>query len=170
MEVPVEDLPRFHCYVLPPSGSGYRGDPIALQMNAEIIAKVANYQKLRDKNDLLENYLIPEHVCPKIKEFLNEQNLRLFVNPRAVVAAGKNFSNFDKLFLQNLPQWDIRFKHRTLDPMMYFIQSDDIDPPDLRTCKYRARLGSEVAHTAIEDCYDVIKLIRIGIKRLPLMT
>jgi oligoribonuclease len=172
MDRPISELPRFHCYVLPPC-DGYLGDPIALSMNAKILQRIADYQKLKDKgdrSDIFIKYLEPHMVHGEIYSFIFKEDLiGVGRESASVIAAGKNFGNFDRPFLEKIPDWRIKFKHRVLDPMMYYLKTDDEVPPDLKTCKERAGMPPEVAHTAIEDCLDVIQLIRIGMKRQPLM-
>lgn len=81
-----------------------------------------------------------------------------------VTAAGKNFATFDKLFLERLPGWPRGvFRHRVLDPVTLWVDSDDGVPPDLETCLDRANLKPSGPHTALGDARDVIRLIRAGL-------
>lgn len=82
--------------------------------------------------------------------------------------AGKNFASFDRQFLKRLPRFEqvVRLSHRTLDPAVLFWHSEDEKLPDSKTCYERAGLNSKVAHTAVEDALAVVRLVRMGIKRL----
>lgn len=76
--------------------------------------------------------------------------------------AGKNFSAFDKLFLNELGVSSIvTFNRRVLDPSIFYVNVEtDGGLPNLGLCKKRAGLGHGVSHTAIDDAWDVILLLR----------
>ena len=140
--------PQFHTYVY--------NDKITGSINALIM----NHELLKDINNVIEHgskgCLFPSQIAPTFWNFLNENSIH------QVIAAGKNFSGFDKQFLNNLPGWNkISFSHRVLDPMMLFIdfKSDEI-PPDMSLCKKRANLDTQISHRALDDAWDVIKLLR----------
>jgi len=83
--------------------------------------------------------------------------------PIRITVAGKNFAAFDLRFLEKLPMWNelIKIRSRILDPSIIYLDwSDDETPPSLETCKKRANLGSKVAHDAVEDSMDVVRLLR----------
>jgi hypothetical protein len=83
--------------------------------------------------------------------------------PSHLNVAGKNFGTFDKLFLEKLPRWKQLFKvrQRIIDPTILFTNwNEDEQLPNLTVCKSRAKTGGEVTHTAIEDAFDVIQLLR----------
>jgi hypothetical protein len=93
-----------------------------------------------------------------------------------MIGAGKNFGTFDKKFIDILPQPFINdregiFKHRVLDPTFDYIEPPDRVPPELKLAKARAVLHGgvfqhlETAHTAIEDCMDVVELCRIAYEK-----
>lgn len=83
---------------------------------------------------------------------------------KTLVPAGKNFASFDRRFL-DAAGFPSMFKHRTLDPMMLYVKPEDDVPPGLDVCKLRAieqgcKFDSPlVAHTAMEDAEDVVKLL-----------
>lgn len=80
-----------------------------------------------------------------------------------LTCAGKNFATFDKIFLEKLPRWKQLFaiRQRILDPSILFIDwKNDESLPGMSTCKKRAGLNELVTHNAIEDAWDVIKLLR----------
>lgn len=78
-----------------------------------------------------------------------------------ITAAGKNFYGFDHKFITPwLP--NIKFRHRALDPVMYYIRKEDEEPPNLATCCQRAGIELKNHHTAVGDAKTVIELIRKG--------
>lgn len=83
--------------------------------------------------------------------------------PTYITVAGKNFGTFDKLFLEKLPRWKqlIRTRSRLIDPSVLFVDwKNDSDLPSLGTCKERADVNGIVSHTAIDDAWDVIQILR----------
>lgn len=77
--------------------------------------------------------------------------------------AGKNFATFDKLFLEELPWWKklIKIRQRIIDPsILYCDWSEDDSLPNMQKCKDRAKLKGDVAHTALEDAWDVVQMLR----------
>lgn len=77
--------------------------------------------------------------------------------------AGKNFSSFDKKFIDKIDKiYDfLYFRQRVLDPSALYIdwETDDTSP-DLSTCKKRAGLDDFVSHESLDDAWDVIQLFR----------
>lgn len=83
--------------------------------------------------------------------------------PITLNVAGKNFGTFDKLFLQELPWWQklIRTRQRVLDPAILCVDwTNDTSLPNLTTCKERMGVEGIVTHTALEDAWDVIEILR----------
>ncbi len=83
---------------------------------------------------------------------------------KSIVAAGKNFNSFDRRFL-DVAGFPPMFKHRALDPGMLYIQPGDNEPPSLELCKQRAiangaNMNPGVAHNALEDALDVMRLLQ----------
>jgi len=77
--------------------------------------------------------------------------------------AGKNFGTFDKLFLDELPWWRklIKIRQRIIDPSVLYCKWDEDESiPSLKKCKERAGIDGEVTHTAIEDAWDVVQMLR----------
>jgi len=77
--------------------------------------------------------------------------------------AGKNFSSFDKKFIDHIDKiYDfIYFRQRVLDPSALYIDwENDLTSPDLSTCKKRAGLDEFVSHESLDDAWDVIELFR----------
>ena len=82
--------------------------------------------------------------------------------------AGKNFLSFDKLFLDTLKlEPEITFFRRVLDPSHFYVDiKTDEELPSLSLCKKRAGLDPGISHTAIDDAWDVIELLRKKYKYL----
>jgi hypothetical protein len=83
--------------------------------------------------------------------------------PIHITAAGKNFSTFDLKFLEKLPRWKqlVKVRQRIIDPSVLFTDwFEDESLPSLGQCKERAGFEGTVAHDALEDCKDIVKLLR----------
>jgi DNA polymerase III epsilon subunit-like protein len=99
----------------------------------------------------------------------NKELIKSTIKKIDVIAAGKNFSKFDRNFLEQLPLFNqlISIKARAIDPGTMFIdwESDEY-PPGLLECKKRAGIKNpEVTHNAVDDAIDVIKCIRYKINK-----
>jgi len=153
--LPLDKLPRFHCYVV---HEQIVGQPFALALNADILRKLANPQKTED-------FLPPSEVADAMATWLGRCGWDV---SKVVTPAGKNFASFDRQFLKRLPNFEnkVRLHHRTLDPAMLFWLRVDAKLPDSKTCYERAGMDPKVAHTALEDALAVVQLVRTGVKRL----
>lgn len=86
-----------------------------------------------------------------------------------LTAAGKNFHGFDHRFLET-HGFPAMFRHRSIDPVMLYAHANDIVLPELKLCKERAiaegcpGLVADVAHNAIDDAMDVVKLVQWGMR------
>jgi oligoribonuclease len=150
---PLDQLPRFHQYIdIVSPNNIISGEPYALSMHSKI------FKLFADPNRCSTDFCKPGYLCSNFREFLFENGHYQPIN-----VAGKNFAGFDLQFLRRLPNWDIKIHHRIIDPTILFLKASDINLPDTKTCKERANIAGEVAHTAIEDCLDVIKLVRVGL-------
>ena len=147
--LPIVKLPRFQCYI---RHHEYRGSAFALQMNHKILARIA----ADNPNDMIIN---PDDLVDFFERFLLDNG---YDEGDKFIAAGKNFASFDWPFLKNLniDNMAVAVHYRMLDPMSMYITKDDIVPPDMEECQRRAGLKPFVAHNAIDDAYDVIRLIR----------
>lgn len=152
----LKDLPKFHCYILPPR-EGYKGDPFALWLNNNILEKIAKKDKYPQYN-----FLEPSDVGKQFKKFLLENKIE------KVKASGKNFATFDKPFIDNLPDFKdlVKFHHRIFDPGSLYFAKSDTEIPDMK--KILERMGvrqefKEVKHTSIEDSEAVIQMIRYAL-------
>lgn len=113
---------------------------------------------------------LPAFVIPDFPKKSRDSNF----NPvkdlidRKVTFAGKNFASFDKQFLAGLPineQLMSIIHHRSFDPgSLYFDPKIDDTLPSTEECKKRAGLKGKVAHKALDDAMDVVRLIRAKYK------
>lgn len=151
-QLPLEQLPKFHTYIIQDQ---YMGEPFAMGMHTEILKRIS-------KKEEGYNYCYPSKLGLFFKKFLLENNFQEKEGKITINIAGKNFMSFDSKFLEKHTDMDkhIRFRSRVLDPAILYYQKDDTSLPSLQICLDRAGIKSEVKHTAVEDCLDVIKLIR----------
>lgn len=184
---PFEELPKFHVALL---HGRITGSPYALNMNKHIIQNMNTFMETKDEEkkkqlqtELGLEFVQPREVAGKFWQFLfvnglvqnrtdyvtvngNGEILPVINNTTKAVyitVAGKNFGTFDKLFLENLPNWSdlIKFRTRILDPSILFIDwNSDKEPPSLQKCKDRAKIEGKVSHDAVEDAWDVVQLLR----------
>lgn len=161
--LPYDKLPRFHAYVLPWRGKEqphhshtnavYHGEAYAMSMHPTILRRIAKLEAPYD-------YLTPELLVEHFRSWLWKNNAQ-----NKITFCGKNFASFDLQFLKRIPNWDLieGTRYRTLDPTPFYIKigKDEI-PPSTSQCLARAGFPTEVAHTAIEDAINVIRLVRHG--------
>jgi oligoribonuclease len=155
--LPLNELPKFHAYVLPnPELGYYRGDPFALQMNQAILKAIATR-----KGNTKDKFVNPTDLTVGFLMFLQENGM-----DKEPFVAGKNYATFDGPFLEQIPNWKglIKTHRRVLDPVMLYLRKTDQEPPRLSTCCERAGINSEVKHTAVDDALMVVDLIRKGLK------
>lgn len=156
-ETPIEKLPTFRCYI---DHGIFAGEPYALSMHAEIFRAIA-----RERSHNLEIFpdiyvFKPDKVADHFATWLSKNGI---IPWDKFVVAGKNFGAFDKNFLDLLPGWkeEIRMHHRIIDPgSMYYVPGVDDIPPNMEECFRRAQLPLVVNHKALDDAFDVVKLIR----------
>lgn len=166
--LPLDDLPKLEVRIWREKLSG---DLFAINMNKDLIDAICNSEvgekwpiPAVSENEPWVEYCREQDVADRIKKFLLANGV-LGVDNRSITVAGKNFATFDKLFLENFPQWQryFRIRSRILDPAILFVDWQlDSELPNLSTCKQRANiLNPLVSHVAIEDALDVIQLLRI---------
>ena len=119
-------------------------------------------------HSIYKEYLEPERwyktsasLVIKVTELMSKYK-KIYLTP-----AGKNFSTFDKNFidplLSNISRSAeiIKFRSRVLDPAILYVDWVNDDAlPGLSTCKERAGLDPLVTHDALDDAWDVIELLR----------
>ncbi|MEN6367617.1 MAG: hypothetical protein ABFC88_12455 [Thermoguttaceae bacterium] len=107
----------------------------------------------------------PADLGPLFRSWLTAYGM----DPKSVQAAGKNFASFDARFLEKIPDFSkyIKFRHRIIDPaILFWNPAEDERLPDSKTCSERAGGDGKVAHTAIDDALEVVRMIRMGVKKL----
>jgi oligoribonuclease len=163
---PLDALPRFHTYVLPPERRVgrehhrfYRGQPFAMAMHKDKLERIAS----RDKG---YDYADPGRLGEEFAHWLVKQGFQSkwdIMDTVEVVVAGKNFAGFDQRFLRHLPNFGccVSIFRRIMDPcMMYFDPKADAKPPSLDDCLKRAGFDKTVDHTAVGDALDVVRVLR----------
>lgn len=159
--LPLNEMPRFHCII--PHKTVY-GETFAIKMNDYLISLIESYNHHSNKEvaieaaSKMEAFFCPRsEVVKRLFEFFTKNGLK-----GKVTVAGKNFTGFDLKFLSRLPGWEfINLHRRVIDPAPLFVNwLEDIEMPDLNTCKVRAGVAGEVTHNALEDAYDVVKVLR----------
>ena len=170
-----EEMPKFSCII---NRTEISGNVFALDMNKRIIEILKNYSAFSHKpyeipaekyalkkkyniieeNDLAFNFL--SWLGPLMnpgKDFLGEYICTPFN------VAGKNFSAFDSNFLNKNENWKkkIKYERRIIDPSTQYVNwATDTRLPSLDECLKRAGIEKFVSHTAVEDCWDVIQVLR----------
>ena len=133
-------------------------EPVARDMNEKLMQEF--------ENPILGRTFIerPEAVVQMLQMYLQATGFAPEKDKVRVLAAGKNFSGFDRLFLERLPRFTelIRLKRRTLDPaMLYTDLLHDEEPPSLEECKRRAGIeDTTVSHDPLLDAWDIIQVLR----------
>jgi len=155
VKAPFKQLPTFHCYFALPN---YRGEPYALSMHPKIFENIANRTKGY-------TYVTPTKFGNLFKRFLLNNGYESESDRVTINVAGKNFAAFDLQFLNRQTDLSkhVKIRHKILDPAMLFISYSDYVLPGLSECLKRADLPSHVAHNAVSDAMDVVKLIREGL-------
>lgn len=154
---PLKSLPRFHCYFIMPNNI-YKGEPRAMAMHSKIFDRI-------DSREEGYTYMSPMKLGYAFKSFLINNNYETQKDKVTINVAGKNFAAFDLQFLNRYTDLNkhVKIRHRIIDPAMLFIENGDDRLPSLSDCKKRAGLPEEVAHNAIDDAIDVIKIVREGL-------
>ena len=154
--LPLAELPSFRRLLVHPEICGTAG---ALALNARLLAELA------DPPADAPDHCTPAEVLPQLREFLLAQGFRPDPKDRVrFIMAGKNVATFDLLFLRQLPGWGqlLRSEPATLDPAVFYLNwHKDSRLPSLSICKARAKFAdTEVAHEALADALDVVRLLR----------
>lgn len=153
--LPLAELPAFRRVVRHPE---YLGTAGALALNARLLVELAN----KASNPEL---CTPDELLPQLRAFLEAQGFRPNAKDCvAVTMAGKNIASYDLGFLQELPGWGrlVRADPAMLDPAAFYLNwRKDSRLPSMSICKARARFADrEVAHEALADALDVVRLLR----------
>ncbi|WP_426058285.1 hypothetical protein [Hymenobacter sp. B1770] len=152
---PLAELPAFRRVVRHPEYVGTAG---ALALNARLLVELAE----KKPNPEL---CTPDELLPQLREFLLAHGFR--PNPKDclnVTMAGKNVASYDLGFLKELPGWGtlVRADPAMLDPAAFYLNwHKDSRLPSMSICKARAQFDDhEVAHEALADALDVVRLLR----------
>ena len=166
-----EDIPKFQTYII---NDNIVGDPFALNMNKDIIEKLAKYPK----NEKEYNFTNYSDLSNKFYQwllnikydnmYLNENQCiyssgARYSNSMNMIVAGKNFLTLDYKFLENVPEFIYLFKiHKTiLDPaILYADWKKDTHLPSTIMCNDRSNVINDGLHTALADAWNVIELLR----------
>ena len=170
---PLDELPRFHTYIL---NDKIVGEPYALAMHKTILERIS-------KKEEPYKYLSPQGLPRAFIGFLESNDYKKNTkNQIEINVAGKNFAMFDKDWLEPLFQdrclmnyssdtrtysvlTSLKFNHRVIDPsILFFKLGQDEGLPSSKECMKRGGLEGEVAHTAVEDALMVVKLLRNAFK------
>jgi len=158
---PMDDLPTFRCFLSSDDSRGrddstrteyFYGTPYALWLNAEIFKYLALQPK--DEAEALkmgfDEYVPIYQPCEvgfEICEFLRENGFDLRDH---LTAAGKNFGAFDLQFLRRLELGNdkVIFRHRAIDPAMYYWRPDTDGNrlPGMKQCMERGYPGRGATH------------------------
>lgn len=143
------------------SGSNY-----AINLNARIFEILANIPRINKMDYMIEHNIInPEDLGLSFFTFLisNGYTQEPSNGDVRIITAGKNFSSFDKPFLENIPNFSdyISMGHRSIDPANFFIDFEtDTELPSLDTCMKIAGVEGKVTHNALIDAWDVVRVLR----------
>ena len=150
---PLDQLPVFHTYFVKDK---YIGEPVAFSMHSEIFKRIA------ERDIKKYNFMSATKIGGQFRKFLVKNGYKEEKDRVTINVAGKNFAAFDLQFLNR--QTDlakhVKIRHKILDPAILYYQDSDEALPGLEECKKRAGLDSTVAHNALDDARDVIRLLR----------
>jgi DNA polymerase III epsilon subunit-like protein len=169
-----EEIPKFSCII---EQKEICGQPIALDMNERIIKILSMYWREKDvvekaaikkrfniieQRELTHNFL--DWLAPY---FATEENsnkeLEIYSYDFSINVAGKNYASFDGKFLEKISGWKelVKIERRIIDPsVLYMDWTKDLHLPSLDECLKRAGIEKTVTHTAVEDAWDVIQVLR----------
>ncbi len=153
--LPLAELPAFRRVVRHPEYVGTAG---ALALNARLLVELAQ----KTPNPELCG---PDELLPQLRGFLLAHGFRPDKKDCvALTMAGKNIASYDLGFLRALPGWGtlVRAEPAMLDPAAFYLNwRKDSRLPSMSTCKARARFDDHtVAHEALADALDVVRLLR----------
>jgi len=137
------------------------------ELHWEPVAKAMNEKLMTEfENPVTSKTFIgtPAEVVQMLRGYLLATGFKQEKGKVKVLAAGKNFAGFDRMFLDRLPGFNelISIKRRALDPaLLYTDLLNDEEPPSLEECKRRAGIeDTAVSHDPLEDAWDVVRLLR----------
>ena len=162
----MDNLPTFERILYHPV---IYGEPFAINMNIDIIREMLD----NPPDPTLDGKSRPFHV---IHPSMLAKQLYTWIYdllgdryptqpPITINFAGKN-PKFDLSFLKKLHDWDMRLKvhHRVLDPAILYADWSAEALPNLGKCLEQIGENKGVKHRALDDAYDVARLIIHHIK------
>ena len=156
---PVNELPRFHCYVVK---ERYSGCAWAFAEHQRIFDAIRNnHPDCIDEENVA--HALYNFICDN-KGYIGYMEKDLYDNTCDIIVlpAGKNFASFDLHFLYRLPFFvgKIGFPTRAIDVGNMYLRPTDIKPPSLTDCAKRMNLNMVVNHTSDNEVDMVIHLVR----------
>lgn len=159
-----EEVPKFNAII---NHKRLSGSPYALNLNARIVEILKNIPRNGDeKFEYIRkhNIINPEDLGLALFTFLTSNGIVETTHGDVeIIVAGKNFDTFDKPFLENIPNFTdyIKLGHRCIDPAVLYLDFiRDTKIPSLDECKRRGGINGEVTHLALDDAWDVVKVLR----------
>lgn len=156
-----EEIPKFNCLV---EYENYVGSPYAINLNQKIFEKIIQLQNTGDKEHVLWDI---DTAIDRAARFIDLQCVKNhgISKSNIIRITGKNFASFDRDFLiknQFYRRLANKVSHRYLDVGSFFFDPKTMDwLPSSEECYKLAGIGKEfVSHSALDDAWDVIKIIR----------
>lgn len=162
-KVPVNNLPQFKTIVY---NNRFEGSAAALAMNQRIFKILSEYDSIKEEKVKIKfgtkhNILSDLMASFAFRDWIEKH----FKKDEIINIAGKNFANFDKLFLERFASETclpfIKHSRRYIDPAILFVDwKNDVELPNMDNCLKRAKIKRKVKHNALEDCIDVLLCLR----------
>lgn len=162
-----DEIPKYKAII---NHDRISGSVYALNMNARILEILANIPKdIEERTEYIikHNIISPHDFALSFQSFLTNHittfDKKISNSTVKIVVAGKNFSTFDKVFLEKLPRVTeyMSFGHRSIDPANLYIDfENDKEIPSLNECLDRAEIDDKVTHNALLDAWDVVRVLR----------
>lgn len=162
--IPLENLPIFHAYFLPPDGI-FKGEPQGLAMNANILQTIADKNKIiKEDNSKKDLFIHPQKLGSKFKNWMlnSEFYFKAEKDNAFTFVAGKNFDKFDRQLLGAKTDLfkHVVFRGAAIDPGVLLLKPGMTRMPGLDDCKKICGVDGEVTHYALDDAFDVIECLR----------
>lgn len=165
-EIEFDKLPKLNIRVMLEPHE-IMSDEFCRKLNKHLIDPLESGEILASKDHV---YVYPRDITQWILSFLLTNNFIGIDEMEGIKKSrlnilGKNYQEFDKLFLEHhVPGYKEKIisRMRKLDPSMLYTYIDDKEAANLKTCMERSGLYATdelvVAHTAIQDCIDTLKV------------
>lgn len=160
LNIPIADIPSQHKFTVFVYHDIIKGEIYAINMNAWIFKELAKRNQtkyVKPPYPIVNSTQLWERFEKWVRTLLNASS----VEALAITVAGKNFSEFDKKFINKYRPNHSRltFHRRVLDPGAMWSTKTDEQPPNLQECLTRAGYYHTVSHDAECDALDVIKCV-----------